>query len=334
MQLSRSNWLNFNEGSYQLSAFGRSILSVVTALVHEENVPDSLGANISSMTLLEMHQNDPTNTLRMFLNELVRIDEEVERTLESKSEYLIHKLNRRLRTQFEIAVKSRECLENLPIDSFQSYRLKQQIHERLSSFHARLSQIQRVQNDIVARKIILADKSLTQHDINTFLIGASVERLAQLGRPFISLPLRINDLIPPLMVYETEWQLEKLHEKKNRRTWTPVESVTESKEDITTRSRFFQFMGEVEYTLNHKGKFTLEEFIPQDNWANSAFRFSMLAVIESGELPEYVQSAQTVQSPKIKVSYPEDAVLLPSAVLEDQFCGVQEITRGVVTPTA
>lgn len=331
-QLSRSNWLIFSEGNYQLSTFGRGVLAVFTALAPQEKAPDALGANISSMTLMEMYQNDPTNTLRMFLNELVRIDEEVERTLESKSEYLIRKLNRRLRTQFEIAIKSREHLEHLPNDDFQSYRLKQQIHERLSSFHSRMSQVQRVQNDLVARKIILADKSLTHHDINTFLISASVEKLARLGRQFIACPLRIPDLIPPLMVYETEWQLEKNHDKKLKRAWSEVEDVAESKEDVMARSRFFQFMGEVEHTLSHKPEFTVEGFVPRDNWSTSALRFSMLAVMESGEMPESIQIGQDIPSLKIKVCYPEDSVDLPVAVIDDQFCGVKEITKGIVRP--
>ena len=329
-QLTRSNWLVFSDGGYQISTFGRGVLAVFTSLVRQEKMPDALGANISSMSLVEALEEDPTNTMRMFLNELVRIDQEVEKTLESKSEYLIRKLNRRLRTQFDVAIKSREHLEKLAPQDFQAYRLKQQIHERLSSFHARLSQIQRVQNDLLARKIILADKSLSYHDINTFLIAAPAEKLARLGRRFISPPIRVPDLIPALMVYETEWQLEKSHDKKNRRTWSVVEDVAESHEDIIQRSRFFQFMGEVEHTLNHKGGLTIEEFIPRENWAQSAFRFSMMAVMESGELPEHVTNSAAQTSPRIQVTYAEDTAMLPTAILDDQFCGVKEITRGAV----
>lgn len=330
-QLSRSNWLNFSDGAYQLSTFGRSILSMITALVHQEGVPDALGANISSMSLVEMYQKDPLNTLRMFLNELVRIDEEIEHTLETKSEYLIAKLNKQIRSQFEIAIKSREHLENLPTNDFQSYRLKQQIHERLSSFHARLSQVQRIQNDLIARRIVLADQSLTHQDISTFLINSSVEKLAKMARRFISTPIRIPDVIPPLIVYETEWQLTKSPlAKKERRGWMELEEAAESKEDVINRSRVFQFVGEMEIALDRKKKVALEEFIPQGNWATSCFRFSMLPILESGEIP-CIQSTKDTPVPQIKVTYPDNVAEVPVAVLNDNFSGVKEIVRGIIS---
>ena len=329
-QLSRSNWLSYNEGGYQISTFGRSILSMLTSIIHQEKSPDALGANISSLTLLEMYQHDPTNTLRMFLNELVRIDEEIQKTLESKSEYLTRKLNKRLRNQFEVAIKSRKHLENLPTNDFNAYRLKQQIHERLSAFHARLSQVQRIQNDLVARKIIIADQSLSQHDISSFLINSSRDDLAKLGRTFVSVPLTITDLIPQLMVYETEWQMEKEHIQEIRRGWSDVETAVESQENLITHSRFLQFAGEVKHNLYRKEQFTIEEFVPKENWSISCFRFCMLWVLENGDLHSSLGLAGE-SCPKIKIGYPQDSVSSPVAQLNDHLSGVKELSRGIVS---
>ena len=330
MQLSRGNWLNYREGAYELTAFGRSILTMLTALIEQEQIPDALGANVSSLTLLEMYQQDPTNTLRMFLNELVRVDNEIQSTLESKSEYLVRKLNRRIRSQFEIAVKSRQHLENLPTGDFSSYRLKQQIHERLSCFHARLSQVQRIQDDLIARKIVLADKTLSQHDISDFLINSSIKELAAIGRPFIATPIAVPDLIPQLMVYEAEWQLEKEHLPENRKSWSEMEMASESQEDLHSHSRFLQFAGEVKHILDRQEQFTLENFVPWENWSMSCFRFSMIAVLESAELPVNFQVASNDVCPQVTVSYPHDGVELDVARIDDHLTGVKEINRGIV----
>ena len=330
MQLSRGNWLNYSEGAYELAPFGRSILTMLTALIEQEEIPDALGANVSSLTLLEMYQQDPTNTLRMFLNELVRVDNEIQSTLESKSEYLVRKLNRRIRSQFEIAVKSRKHLENLPTSDFNSYRLKQQIHERLSYFHARLSQVQRIQDDLVARRIVLADKSLSQHDISDFLINSSVKELAAMGGHFIATPIAVPDLIPQLMVYETEWQFEKEHLPENRKSWSEMEMAAESGEDLHSHSRFLQFAGEVKHVLTRQEQFTLEQFVPWENWSMSCFRFSMLAVLESAELPVDFQVASNNVCPQLAVSYPHDDVELDVVQINDHLTGVKEITRGIV----
>lgn len=330
MQLTRSNWLVFNNGCYGLAPFGRNILAMLTGLIEQENAPDALGANISSLSLLEMYQHDPTNTLRMFLNELIRIDEEIEQGLASKSEYLIRKLNKRIRSQFTIAIKSREYLENLPTEDFQAYRLKQQIHDHLSSFHARLSQVQRIQNDLIERRILLADKALTQHEINAFLINTPLKKLAELGRPFTYMPVRISDIVPPLVVYETEWQLEKERLPQERRSFCPMEVALENQENLIQESRFFNFVAEVEHALEHKGQFAIEEFVPRENWSTSGFRFTMLSVLESGELPTHLQKAGTPPTPELKIASREEGVRVPGTSINDYLSGVKEISTGIV----
>lgn len=304
---------------------------MLVALTQQEKVPDALGANISSLTLLEMYQNDPTNTLRMFLNELIRIDNEIQNTLESKSEYLVRKLNRRIRAQFDIAVKSRQHLENLPANDYNAYRLKQEIHEKLSSFHSRLSHIQRVQNDLVARRIILADQSLTQHDINTFLITSTVDGLAQLGRSAISPPIFIGEVVPQLMIYETEWQIEKERIEEERRGWSIAEMANESEEKWVSHSRFLNLVGEVKHKLNRDKSFTIEGFVPFENWTTSCFRFCMLSLLESGDIPGQMEFIQQQTCPKLKVEYPDDEAQASAVMLNDPFSGVKEITKGVVT---
>lgn len=326
-QLSKSNWLEFVEGTYRLSSFGRSILSTLSALIHQENVSDALGANISSLTLLEMYENDPTNTLRMFLNELIRVDNDIVSTMESKSEYLVRKLNKRIRSQFSIAIKSREHLEHLPNNNFNAYRLKQEIHEKLSGFHSRLSEVQKAQNALVARHIILADQTLTQHDINTFLINASIADLAKIGHNAISIPITVSDMIPQLMMSETELQLTKERVPKGRRSWSEPEMAVESEENFLQQSRFLQFVGEVEEALKKKS-FALEKFVPKTDWNTSSFRFCMLSVLESGE-PENTTPEQAKLCPKLKVEYPKKEPFVE--VINDKNSSVQEITKAIVS---
>ncbi|HNZ66904.1 MAG: hypothetical protein KBC30_06715 [Planctomycetes bacterium] len=327
-QLSKSTWLEFSEGTYKLSVFARSILSTFTSLIHQENMADALGASISSLTLLEMYQNDPTNTLRMFLNELIRVDNDIVTTMESKSEYLVRKLNKRIRNQFNVAIKSREHLENLPTDNYNSYRLKQEIHEKLSGFHARLSQVQKAQNDLVARQIILADKTLTHNDINTYLINATIDDLAKIGRKAVSIPIQVKDMIPQLMVYETEWQLEKEQIQKDRRSWSEAEMAKESQETPLQQSRFLNFVGEIQQTLNKNNIFTLEKFIPKENWNMSSFRFSMISVLESRDVPMQLNPQKGTMCPKLQIEYPEQEPF--TEMINDPFTAVKEITKANV----
>ncbi len=330
-QLSRSGWLEYVENKYQISGLGKTILPLLQALPKKE-VADALGANVSSLSLLESYENDPTNSLRMFLNELVRVDDHIVSTLTSKSEYLVQKLNNQVRSQFDVAIKSREYMENLPAKDFQSYRLKQQIHEKLSGFHARVSHVQRAQSDLVARKIILADRSLSQHDVNTFMINSSLDQLAEIGRGSIYHPININDFVPSLMVYETEWFLERNLEKEAKRGWSDeAEKLEESSEGLKTDGRFTNLVAEVNQTLKRHTKFAIEHFVPSENWGNSGFRFSMLAALEGGELPDNVALENKMNYPNIAIEYPEtEGVALPSVELENRFSGVKEITQGVV----
>ncbi len=327
-QLVKTNWLIFQDSTYQMSALGKSLLTMLVGLMDRENTQDSLDTSISSLTLAEISQSDPTNTLRMFLNELTRIDQEIQSTLESKSEHHLRKASSRIRNQFSVAIKSREHLENLPTNDFNTYRLKQEVHERLSAFHARLSQIQRAQNDMIARKIILADQSLTQHDIAEFLVNADMKDLVRLGKKAISYPVNVLDFVPQLMVYETEWYLEKERSKDERRGWTEMELANESQDRLVTYSRFLQFTGEVNHALSRSSELIIEQFIPYENWTTSAFRFCMLSVLESGEVPANLVADEAVACPKLKVAEPDG---VSTAVLNDDITGVKEITRGIVT---
>lgn len=332
--LVQSNWLSFDNVKYQLNTLGRSILTMLTALVEqetstEEPPQDSLGASVSSLALAEMTQTNPANTMRMFINELMRIDAEIENTLESKSEYHVRKLGRRIRSQFNVAIRSREHLEHLPSKDYQTYRLKQEVHERLSSFHARLSQVQRTQNDMVARKIILADKSLSQHDINEFLIASSIEQLASLGKTAIGHPITVPDLAPIRMIHEAEWYLEKDRTKQERVGWGKLELVNESQENVVQYSRFLQFTGEVHQLLTQQPQFTIEEVTPREDWTTSCFRFCMLSVLESGEVPANLVDNMQVSCPKLQISPPGNGTM--TAILADEKTQVLELSRGVVS---
>ena len=330
LQLSRSNWLIYTDGSYKLSKFAKNILSTLAGLILQEEANDALGANISSLTLIEMYQNDPTNTLRTFLNELISVDNEIQATLESKSEYLITKLNSKIRSQFDIAIKSRQHLENLEVDNFSTYRLKQKIHDKLSAFHSRLSQVQRVQNDLIARKIILADSSLTQHDINVFFINSSLDKIASLGYKAISYPIKVMDLIPQLMVYETEWQFEKEQIEDRKRGWCDVEVAQETNENLITHNHFFNFVGEINHQLARENELAVEKFIPYESWNFSSFRFCMISLLESGDVPKEITPELQTGYPKLKISCIENNGRLEIATLNDSFTGVKEITKGII----
>lgn len=333
-QLSRSGWLVFSEGSYEITRFGKSILSVLSAMPKDENIEDALGANISSFSLLEMSQegSDPSSNLRMFINELVKIDEDIESTIASKSEYLIRKMNRQVRSQFDVAIKSREYLQNVRTESFRNYRLKQKIHEKLSQFHSRVSQVQRAQNDLVARKIILTDKSLTQHDVNSFLVNTNLKKLAEIGKDLIAHPIQVPDLVPALLVYETEWQFEKERPQDNRRSWADeFEMANEAEDNIGENNQFLSFITEIDYTLNKSESVALEKIVPAENWATSGFRFSMIAVLEHSELPKDMDIENGESVPKLQVQSFDDGLQLEVVKLNDFVTGVKEITKGVVT---
>ncbi|BBM82035.1 hypothetical protein [Candidatus Uabimicrobium amorphum] len=333
-QLSRSGWLVFNEGSYEITRFGKSILSVLSAMPKDENIEDALGANVSSFSLLEMSQDssDPSSNLRMFINELVKIDEDIESTIASKSEYLIRKMNRQVRSQFDVAIKSREYLQNVRTESFRNYRLKQKIHEKLSQFHSRVSQVQRAQNDLVARKIILTDKSLTQHDVNSFLVNTNLQKLAEIGKDLIAHPIHVPDLVPALLVYETEWQFEKERPQDNRRGWTDeFEMANEAEDNIGENNQFLSFITEIDYTLSKNDSVALEKIVPAENWATSGFRFSMIAVLEHSELPKDMDIENGESVPKLQIQSFDDGLQLEVVKLNDFVTGVKEITKGVVT---
>lgn len=331
--LVQSNWLVFDNVKYQLNILGRSLLTMMTALVEQETTleeppQDSLGATVSSLALAEMTQTNPANTMRMFINELMRIDSEIENTLESKSEYHIRKLNRRIHSQFNVAIRSRQHLENLPSKDYQTYRLKQEVHERLSSFHARLSQVQRTQNDMVARKIILADQSLTQHDINEFLIASSIEELTNLGKKAIGQPITVPDIAPVRMIHEAEWYLEKDRTKQDRIGWGNLELANESEENVVQYSRFLQFTGEIHQILAQHTQFNIEEITPRQDWATSGFRFCMLSVLESGEVPSNLVENVQVSCPKLHIEQPKG---METAIIKDEPTEVLEISRGIAS---
>lgn len=332
--LSRSGWLSFIDGAYQITRFGKSILSVLVAMPKDENLGDALGANISSFSLLEMSakNNDPASNLRMFINELVKIDEDIESTMASKSEYMIRKMNKQVRTQFNVAIRSREYLEKLKSENFRNYRLKQKIHEKLSNFHSRVSQVQRAQNDLVARKIILTDKSLTQHDVSTFLINTSLEKLAEMGKKYISHPISVPDLVPALLMYDTEWQFEKERPQDNRRSWSDdMEFASETDDDVTANNRFLSVITEMDYALQKKETVTLENFVPSENWTSSAFRFSMIAVLEHSELPKGMDIESTESIPKLQIESFHKGLELEVAEINDPTTEVKEITKGIIT---
>ena len=146
-------------------------------------------------------------------------------------------------------------------------------------------------NERLGKRMQLGDSGLSVLDITQFLMRCDLPTLADFGSPLISQPVAPSFVILDNLLTEAEYELVHTDPRVAQRYdhgWSegPPEQAEPGAEEEPSFSPLDRFLADLEGLRDTDDRASLANFVPSGDWAESAWRLSMLALAESDEVPE------------------------------------------------
>ena len=330
--LRQSGWLQYGDGSYELTSRGESVHSLLSSLLGSQPAEGDLALGVFTVEMAGELGTDRAAPLRHLLHNLRKVIGQAEIAMLSHSEVKILEVRDRLDRNLAWSRRAREALDELDVEDFESYKTAQAIGRSLSELHQWHGALQRALNDIARRRIRLDQSGLSMMDITQFLIRCDVETLADFGRRFVSTPVSPMFAISDNMLTEAEFvlYLTDREEAPERRGWSDgdpqqSERVKGGGERFAGLSRFVE---DLEALTAAGEPVSLSELVPRGGWAESAYRLSLLAMTEGDSVVPETGGDELIKRLR-GLSVEVVATLESEKLFKD---GVSEISRGHVVP--
>jgi hypothetical protein len=203
----------------------------------------------------------------------------MERAYDSRSEHAILEARKMLEGSLPWVESARQVLEKCAIETPEEHERVRQTHDLLSRLHHWVSALQRALNDIGKRRIHLGDGGLTMRDITAFLARADVNTLVALTQDVVHYPVERRFVIIDNMLSEAEYELltRELPDEE-RRGWTSSEQAQSVEPELAAGGAIENFVEDLRALLVDNKPVQASKFVARDNWATTAYRFSLLAM--------------------------------------------------------
>jgi hypothetical protein len=297
--LRRSGWLTVAPGPlYALSDQGEHMYSLLSSLVGTSPGEGELALGVLEVEVAHHMGSDTEAPLLHLQHNLRKVIREAEEALTTHSEVKILDVRHKLDRNLAWSIRARKLLDQLELEDFASYKAAQSIGRSLSELHQWHGALQRALNDIARRSIRLDESGLSLTDITQFLMRCELPQMAEFGAHFVADPPRPRFSIVDNALSEAEYFFFLMERDldQERRGWSVAEPLSaEQKSDdgegFSGLARFATDMDGVMASLKRPASepdsesapsISLTAFVPRETWAESAYRLSLLCLMDAG----------------------------------------------------
>jgi hypothetical protein len=284
--LRKGGWLEVIEGSHRLTDRGEALYAVISRILGIEAQEGDLALGVVNVELSRDLGQEATPALKHLHHNLRRIVDGAEEAVRSHSEVRVLEARDRIGRNLAWAKRARACMEGLDLADDDRYRVAQEVGQTLGELHQWQAVLQRAIGDLSAKRLQLGRTGLSVTDVTSFLMRCDLETLADFGRPLVSMPVQPLFLILDNALSEAEYEYTQAPdyiEGIDGVGWAegpPLESPAGDLElpEFTALDRF---VADIAALAAKGGSQKLSTFVPRREWAESAYRLSLLALGET-----------------------------------------------------
>jgi hypothetical protein len=334
--LRKSGWLKFTHNGYVLSEGGEAVFTMLSALLGMAPSEGDIALGVIEVEMANQLGTDQSVSLRHLQHNLRKVITEAEEALTSYSEVKILEARDRMDRNLAWSMRAREILEKLDVSKYDDYKTAQGIGRSLSELHQWQGTLQRALNDIVRQRIHLGESGLSLTDITHFLMKCSLDELATFGERFVSHPVapKFASVDNMLTLAEDYLYFHEREDDEEQQGWRQGDARTAEKGEISVEkfAALARFAGDLESLKESGEPSSLASFVPAPTWAESAYRMSMLTLVEQdAPVTAGLSTAMAALMEKVR-----DCPITMKAKNEGIYVnleGISEISVGTVTVT-
>ena len=268
---------------YRISPVGRQALSSIGLLLQFNREGDELAYVTAQLAAGQAVGRVRGDDLQHLLSRLNELREDFDQAVLSGSEHRIQRAASTLQSVWRWVEKGTEIVKEIADDAeldTATHRVAQQIGRAQSAMLRQASVFQRALNQIDRHRVHLGASGLSSSDVNRFLRGLDIESLAALSDGVLARAAIPAFALAPIALDIAEYELVEREREALEEHALPEVQAASADVKLAIAEQDYQYaqdwLRELS-TLANGG--ALAELVPQESFAVSAYRMSLLGLI-------------------------------------------------------
>ena len=314
---------------YRISPVGRQALASIGMLLQFNREGDELAYVTAQLAAGQAVGRVRGDDLQHLLSRLNELREDFDQAVLSGSEHRIERAASTLQSVWKWVEKGTQIVKEIAADpdlDAATHRIAQQIGRAQSAMLRQTSVFQRALNQLDRHRVHLGASGLSSSDVNRYLRALDLEALADLSDGVIARALAPAFTLAPIALDIAEYELvEREREALEDQSLPPVQSAPQGTQAPVPANDYHHAEDWLRELVQLQSGGMLAELVPQEGFAVSAYRMSLLGLIgDPGAENRNGVSAEMAQLP---LQWRVEPVFEPVA-----RCGVAYMSRSRLEP--
>lgn len=270
---------------YRISPVGRQALSAIGLLLQFNREGDELAYVTAQLAAGQSTGRVGANDLQHLLSRLNELREDFDQAVLSGSEHRIRQAAATLQSVWQWVEKGTAIIKEIAADGeldAATHRAAQQVGRAQSAMLRQASVFQRALNQLDRHRVHLGASGLSSSDVNRFLRGLDTEALASLAEGVLARTVAPAFVLAPIALDIAEYELvEREREAQEDVALPPAQDAPDETQAPVAEQDYLhaeQWLAQIS-ALDGATQAPLTDWVPQEGFAVSAYRLSLLGLI-------------------------------------------------------
>lgn len=286
-RLRENGLLLWDAGSqrYRISPVGRQALSAIGLLLQFNREGDELAYVTAQLAAGQSTGRVAATDLQHLLSRLNELREDFDQAVLSGSEHRIRQAASTLQSVWQWVEKGTAIITQIAADGeldAATHRAAQQVGRAQSAMLRQASVFQRALNQLDRHRVHLGASGLSSSDVNRFLRGLDADALATLSEGVLARTVAPAFVLAPIALDIAEYELvEREREAQEDAALPPAQDAPDDTQAPVSENDYAhaeQWLAQMA-ALDTATDAPLSDWVPQDGFAVSAYRLSLLGLI-------------------------------------------------------
>lgn len=314
---------------YRISPVGRQALASIGLLLQFNREGDELAYVTAQLAAGQAVGRVRADDLQHLLSRLNELREDFDQAVLSGSEHRIQRAADTLQSVWQWVEKGTAIIHDIAAEpelDTATHRVAQQIGRAQSALLRQASVFQRALNQLDRHRVHLGASGLSSSDVNRFLRGQDIDALATLADGVLARTPIAAFVLGPIALDVAEYELvEREREAQEDATLPPAQAAPHDLQAPAAQNDYAHAEQWLDQLAALQDDAPLADWVPQDSFAVSAYRLSLLGLI--GDAGAENRSGVSASLAQLPMQWRVEPALEPV-----QRAGVAYMSRGRLLP--
>lgn len=316
---------------YRISPVGRQALAAIGMLLQFNRQGDELAYVTAQLAAGQAVGRIRADDLQHLLSRLNELREDFDQAVLSGSEHRIQQAASTLQSVWRWVEKGTEIVQAIAADAdldAATHRVAQQIGRAQSAMLRQASLFQRALNQLDRHRVHLGASGLSSSDVNRYLRSLDIDGLSALAVDTLGRTVAPAFALAPIALDVAEYELvERERQAQEDATLPPAQAAPESRQAPVSEQDYRHAEQWLAQLAGLRDDVPLADWVPQDNFAISAYRLSLLGLL--GDPGAENRSGVSASIAQLPLQWRVETALEPVG-----RCEVAYLSRGRLQPHA